>query len=52
MLLTLSLIRERYGSVEAYVVNHLGVPQTSVDRVREYLVVDLAEGEKPLNWKI
>ncbi|KAH6630096.1 protein-tyrosine phosphatase-like protein [Chaetomium sp. MPI-SDFR-AT-0129] len=52
MLLTLSLIREKYGSVEAYVVNHLGVPQASVDRVREYLVVDLAEGEEPLQWKI
>ncbi|KAL2020475.1 hypothetical protein VTK56DRAFT_8360 [Thermocarpiscus australiensis] len=51
MLGTLRLIRERYGSVESYVVDCLGVSRTSVERVRRNLVVDLAEGEEPLDWR-
>ncbi len=51
MLLTLELIRERYGSVQQYVVDHLGVPQASVDQLRRNLVVDLAEGEEALDWR-
>ncbi|KAK3311521.1 protein-tyrosine phosphatase-like protein [Chaetomium strumarium] len=50
MLLTLKLIREKYGSVETYVVDHLGVSQASVEQIRKNLIVDLAEGEEPLDW--
>ncbi|KAK4248695.1 protein-tyrosine phosphatase-like protein [Corynascus novoguineensis] len=49
MLGTLALIRERYGSAESYVVNHLGMSQASVERIRQNLVVNLADGEKPLD---
>ncbi|KAL2183544.1 hypothetical protein L209DRAFT_563763 [Thermothelomyces heterothallicus CBS 203.75] len=49
MLGTLALIRERYGSVEKYVVDHLSVSRTSVERIRQNLVVDLADGEEPLD---
>jgi hypothetical protein len=51
MILTLELIRERYGSVQQYVVDHLGVPQASVDQLRRNLVVDLADGEEALDWR-
>jgi len=49
MLGTLAFIRERYGSVESYVVDHLGVSPVAVERIREKLVVDLADGEQPLD---
>lgn len=51
MLGTLNMIRERYGSVERYVVEHLGVSQASVEQIRRNLIVDLAEGEEALDWK-
>jgi hypothetical protein len=51
MLGTLAMIRERYGSVESYVVNHLGVSPESVEQIRRNLVVDLAEGEESLDWR-
>lgn len=51
MLQTLAMIREKYGSVESYVVDHVGVPPASVERIRKNLVVDLAEGEEPLDWR-
>lgn len=51
MLQTLAMIRDKYGSVESYVVNHLGVSPASVERIRANLVVDLAEGEEPLDWR-
>ncbi|KAH6855326.1 protein-tyrosine phosphatase-like protein [Chaetomium sp. MPI-CAGE-AT-0009] len=51
MLGTLAMIREKYGSVESYVVNHLGVSPASVEQIRRNLVVDLAEGEESLDWK-
>lgn len=52
MLGTLAMIRETYGSVEAYVTDHLGVSQASIDQLRKNLVVDIVEGgEQPLDWK-
>ncbi|KAG7291498.1 hypothetical protein NEMBOFW57_001517 [Staphylotrichum longicolle] len=51
MLGTLALIRQQYGSVESYVVDHLGVSQAKVDQLRRNLVVDLAEGEEALDWR-
>jgi hypothetical protein len=51
MLLTLELLREKYGSVESYVVDHLGVSRASVEQIRKNLIVDLAEGEEPLDWR-
>lgn len=49
MLGTLEFIRERYGSVEKYVVDHIGLSPESVERIRKNLIVDLAEGEEPLD---
>ncbi|KAJ4298415.1 hypothetical protein N0V88_003445 [Collariella sp. IMI 366227] len=40
MLGTLALIHEKYGSVEKYVVDHLGVSPASVDQIRRNLIVD------------
>jgi hypothetical protein len=51
MLGTLALLRTRYGSVERYVVDHLGVSQASVEQIRRNLIVDLADGEEPLDWR-
>jgi hypothetical protein len=51
MLGTLAMIRERYGSVESYVVDRLGVSPESVEQIRRNLVVDLAEGEESLDWR-
>jgi hypothetical protein len=51
MLGTLAMIRERYGSVESYVVDQLGVSRESVEQIRRNLVVDLAEGEESLDWR-
>ncbi|SPQ19787.1 9dc0d81b-3e68-439f-8368-0a0289b1c206 [Thermothielavioides terrestris] len=51
MLETLALIRERYGSVEGYVIDHLGLSPASVEQIRKNLVVDIAEGEEPLDWR-
>jgi hypothetical protein len=51
MIGTLALIRERYGSAENYVVNHLGMSPASVEQIRRNLIVDLAEGEQPLDWR-
>jgi hypothetical protein len=51
MLGTLAFIREKYGSVESYVVDHLGVPQAKVEQLRRNLIVDLAEGEEALDWR-
>ena len=52
MLGTLALIRERYGSVESYVVDHLGMSRASVEQIRRNLIVDLAEDEQPLDWRV
>ncbi|KAK4222619.1 protein-tyrosine phosphatase-like protein [Podospora fimiseda] len=41
MLGTLSYIRETYGSVEGYVINHLGVSKEVVERLRRNLIVDV-----------
>ncbi|KAK4133480.1 hypothetical protein BT67DRAFT_442922 [Trichocladium antarcticum] len=51
MLRTLDMLRERYGSVEQYVVGQLGVSQANVEQIRNNLIVDLAEGEKALDWR-
>ncbi|GAB1312382.1 Protein-tyrosine phosphatase-like protein (Fragment) [Madurella fahalii] len=51
MLQTLAMIREKYGSVESYVVNHIGLSPAGVEQIRKNLVVDLAEGEEPLDWR-
>jgi hypothetical protein len=51
MMGTLALIRERYGSVESYVVDHLGMSPASVEQIRRNLIVDLAEGEQPVDWR-
>ncbi len=48
MLGTLSMVRERYGSVERYVVEQLGVSQASVEQIRKNLIV---EDDEPLDWK-
>ncbi|KAK4188988.1 tyrosine phosphatase [Podospora australis] len=51
MLGTLAHIRSTYGSVEDYVVNHVGLSPEDVRRIRENLIVDLAEGEEPVDWR-
>jgi hypothetical protein len=51
MLETLKFIRQEYGSVEDYVVKNLGVSQESVEQIRRNLVVELAPGEKALDWR-
>ncbi len=51
MLGTLAMVRERYGSVQRYVVEHLGVSPASIEQLRRNLVVDLAEGEEPVDWR-
>lgn len=48
---TLAMIRERWGGVEAFVVNECGLSAEEVARIRENLVVDLAEGEEPVDWE-
>lgn len=40
MLATLAMIREKYGSVERYVVDQCRVTPAAVDRIRNNLVVD------------
>lgn len=51
MLGTLRMIRDKYGSVERYVVERLGLPRASVEQIRRNLVVELADGEEPLDWR-
>jgi hypothetical protein len=51
MIQTLQFIRQEYGSVEQYVVKHLGMSQKSVEQIRRNLVADLADGEKALDWR-
>jgi CRISPR/Cas system type I-B associated protein Csh2 (Cas7 group RAMP superfamily) len=43
MLLTLRMIREKYGSVEKYVTEHLGISRESVEQIRRNLIVDVEE---------
>lgn len=40
MLATLAMIREKYGSVEGYVVDHCRVAPAAVDQIRRNLIVD------------
>lgn len=51
MLQTLAMINQRYGSVERYVIDELGLSPADVDQIRRNLVVDVPEGEKPLDWR-
>jgi hypothetical protein len=51
MLDTLKMIRETYGSVEKFVVEHCRLTPEEVDRIRRNLVVDLEEGQEPVNLK-
>ncbi|KAK4148939.1 tyrosine phosphatase family-domain-containing protein [Chaetomidium leptoderma] len=51
MLHTLAMISHQYGGAEGYIVNHLGVSQATVAQIRKNLIVDLAEGEVPLDWR-
>ncbi|KAL2269361.1 hypothetical protein VTJ83DRAFT_1545 [Remersonia thermophila] len=45
MLLTLEHLRARYGSAERYVIDHLGLPEESVARIRQNLLVRADGGE-------
>ncbi|KAK4125154.1 hypothetical protein N657DRAFT_679931 [Parathielavia appendiculata] len=51
MLQTLKFLRKEYGSVEDYVLDKLHISQATVEQLRKNLVVDLAEGEKALDWR-
>ncbi|KAL2255637.1 hypothetical protein VTK26DRAFT_2972 [Humicola hyalothermophila] len=52
MLGTLIMIREKYGSVERYVTDHLGVSPAKIEQIRRNLIVDIAEGEEEsLDWR-
>ncbi len=51
MLATLAKIREAYGSVEQYVVDHCRISPEAVARIRENLVVDLDPDQQPLDWE-
>lgn len=43
MLLTLAHLRARYGSAERYVVEHLGLSEDVVARIRQNLIVSVQE---------
>lgn len=48
---TLAMIRARWGGVEEFVVKECGLSQEEVGRIRENLVVELGEGERPIDWE-
>jgi protein tyrosine/serine phosphatase len=43
MLTTLAMIREKYGSVESYVVDHCRVSRETVEQLRKNLVVNVSD---------
>ncbi|KAK4443715.1 protein-tyrosine phosphatase-like protein [Podospora aff. communis PSN243] len=43
MLATLAMIREKYGSVESYVVDHCRVSRETVEQLRKNLVVNVSD---------
>ncbi|KAK0612359.1 protein-tyrosine phosphatase-like protein, partial [Bombardia bombarda] len=49
MLGTLNFIREKYGSVESYVVDHCNISLAQVDQLRRNLIVDISDTEPPLD---
>ncbi|KAK4683004.1 hypothetical protein QC764_121230 [Podospora pseudoanserina] len=51
MLATLRYIRQKYGSVEEYLLQHMGLSQETLDKIKKNLVVDLAEGEETVPWE-
>lgn len=52
MLDTLAMLREKYGSVERYVMEHCGLSAEAVERLRKNLLVDVAsDGAPPLDWR-
>jgi hypothetical protein len=40
MLATLAMIREKYGSVESYVIDHCRISPAAVDQIRKNLIVE------------
>lgn len=48
---TLAMIRARWGGVEEFVVKECGLTTEEVGRIRQNLVVELGEGEKPVDWE-
>jgi len=51
MLATLDMIRQRYGSVEGYVIDHCRVSPETIKRLRRNLVVNVTDAEQPLDWR-
>lgn len=51
MLATLAMIRENFGSVEKLLVNEFRISPDAVAQIRRNLVVDLKNGEQPLDWQ-
>ena len=51
MLATLAMIREKFGSVEKLIVDEFRISPEAIEQIRRNLVVDLQEGEKPLDWQ-
>ncbi|KLU90562.1 hypothetical protein MAPG_10414 [Magnaporthiopsis poae ATCC 64411] len=52
MLDTLAMLRDKYGSVERYVMEHCGLSAEAVERLRKNLLVDAASDDAPpLDWR-
>lgn len=48
---TLALVRARWGGAEEFVRRECGLTAEEVARIRENLVVELEEGETPVDWE-
>jgi len=51
MLGTLSMIRDKYGSVENYVVDQCLVPRETVEQLRKNLIVNITDTERAIDWE-
>jgi hypothetical protein len=51
MLGTLEMLREKYGSVEAYVTGECRVEREVIERLRKNLIVDAEDDVSLMNWQ-
>ncbi|KAK0725765.1 protein-tyrosine phosphatase-like protein [Lasiosphaeris hirsuta] len=51
MLATLGMVREKYGSVESYVVDHCRVSRDTVEQLRRNLIVNIDANESAIDWQ-
>ncbi|KAK3331153.1 protein-tyrosine phosphatase-like protein [Apodospora peruviana] len=51
MLETLKMLRQTYGSVEQYVIDHCQVSPEAVEQIKKNMVVDISAVEPLLDWE-